>query len=421
VSARDAWCDRRVLVMLPLGFASGLPLALSGATLQAWLTDSGVDIRTIGLLNLVALPYACKFVWASLLDRLQPLSIDRRRGWLVLTQTLLALVVLLLSGLDPLTRPLAIGVVAALIAFFSATQDIAFDAYRAELLAAQQRGPGTALSVFGYRLGMLASGGLTLVLAARIGWQPALSLWALVLLVLAGLSLIAPRVPPLSPEPLLTPPAWWQDLGRALSPLVGSRELLALLLLVTLYRFGDAWVASLSSAFLLRGAGFALEVVGYYNKTLAILATLAGAFLGAELLRRLGLARALVLAAWLQAASNLGFLWLALAPTPEVIDLCVVVIAENLAGGIGTVPLLALMMALTDARHTAVQFALLTALTALARVFIGPVAGEVVAAAGWVSYFVLGLFAALPGLLLAHALGGAVAAREGVVRRPASS
>ncbi|HAZ60602.1 MAG TPA: hypothetical protein DCY89_03400, partial [Gammaproteobacteria bacterium] len=313
MNTRGGWLDRRVLVMLPLGFASGLPLALSGATLQAWLTDSGVDIRTIGLLNLVALPYTFKFVWASLLDRFQPLPFDRRRGWLVLTQLLLALAVLLLAGLDPATEPLAIGLCAAAIALLSATQDIAFDAYRAELLPAAERGPGTAVSVFGYRMGMLASGGLSLVFAAHYGWQPALSLWALVLMLLAGLTLFAPPTPSLVPEPLLTPRTWWQGAGRALQPLVGSREAMALLLLVTLYRFGDAWVASLSSAFLLRGAGFALEVVGYYNKTLAIVATLAGALLGAELLRRMGLARALVLAAWLQAVSNLGFLWLALA------------------------------------------------------------------------------------------------------------
>jgi MFS transporter, PAT family, beta-lactamase induction signal transducer AmpG len=412
VSPNSGWLHPRIGIMLPLGFASGLPLALSGATLQAWLADSDVDIRTIGLLNLAGLPYTFKFLWAGFLDRLRPLPLDRRRGWMVLTQLALALAVLLLAQLDPRSAPLAIGLLAATIAFLSATQDVAFDAYRAEVLSPVQRGPGTAVSVLGYRLGMLTSGGLTLVLAAYAGWQAALSVSALLLAGLSLVSLLAPRPPAGAEEGGIVRPDWLRDIFLALRPLLGSREAVALVLLVLFYKLGDAWVASLSSAFLLRGAGFALETVGYYNKTLAIVATLVGAFLGAEMLRRLGLARGLLLAAWLQAVSNLGFLWLAWVPQPEVWRLCVVVVTENLAGGIGTVPLLALMMALTDARHTAVQFALLSAVTALARVLLGPVVGEVVAATGWVTFFQLGLLAAVPGLVLAHRLMAAVSARE---------
>lgn len=395
---RAAYLEPRVLLMLPLGFASGLPLALSGATLQAWYTDAGVDLRTIGLLGLVGLPYTYKFLWAPVLDRVQPLPMDRRRSWLLLCQLLLAAAVAVLARLDPSSAPTTIALLALLIATLSATQDMAFDAYRTELLETRSRGPGTALAVMGYRLGMLGSGGLTVILAASLGWSPALSLSAVALALLAAVSTwCAPS--PVVPESA-APAYWLRDLARGLQPLLQRPGWPALLAIVLLYKLGDAWVAGLSSAFLLRGAGYELATVGEVSKVYGLLATLAGAAAGGACLARYGLYRTLLGAGLLQALTNVGFVWLAGLVGPGWGALVVVVVAENLAGGLGTVPLITLIMSLTCPPYTALQFALLTAAAALPRVLLAPSVGWVAEHWGWVVYFLVGLVAALPGLLL---------------------
>jgi len=205
-----AFGNRRIGAMLLLGFASGLPLALSSGTLQAWLTVEGLDLKTIGFFALAGLPYTFKFVWAPLLDRFEPGAqgwFGRRRGWLVITQLALAFLCWVLAGLDPKTEIAAVGTCAVLLAFFSASQDVAFDAYRADLLPAKERGAGAAVSVLGYRLAMLVSGGLALVLADQwLGWSNMYRAVGVLFVLLAAAGLLTPRVSELkATEPTGTP------------------------------------------------------------------------------------------------------------------------------------------------------------------------------------------------------------------------
>ncbi|MDO9366013.1 MAG: MFS transporter, partial [Methylotenera sp.] len=176
---------QRLIAVLFLGFASGLPLALTGQAMQAWLTMDGVAIATIGFLALVGMPYTFKFLWAPLMDRFEPPWLGRRRGWLVLTQLTLAAVIYFLSTLNFGTSPKVFALIALLVAFASASQDVVIDAYRTDLLKENERGIGASMSVLGYRIGMILSGGIALIWADQ--WQS----WNRVYAVMAALMLVA--------------------------------------------------------------------------------------------------------------------------------------------------------------------------------------------------------------------------------------
>src|SRR5258706_4618490 len=178
--------DRNLAVILILGFSSGLPLALSGATLQAWLTVEGVDLATIGMLTLVGIPYTWKFLWAPLLDRYVPPFLGRRRGWLLLMQLVLAAGIAAMAFCSPKTAIVPLAALALFVAFASASQDIVFDAYRTDIAKPEQRGVAAAMTVMGYRLAMLTSGALALVLVAGTGWFRGLS-WSETYLLMAVL------------------------------------------------------------------------------------------------------------------------------------------------------------------------------------------------------------------------------------------
>ncbi|MDM7323108.1 MAG: MFS transporter [Gammaproteobacteria bacterium] len=384
--------NRRLLLMLPLGFASGLPLPLSSSTLQAWLTVEGIAIATIGLFALTGLPYTLKFLWAPLVDRFVPLPLGRRRAWLLLTQTVLALALAGFAAFDPHNQLLLIAGFALLIAFFSATQDIAFDALRTDVLQPEERGLGAALSVTGYRLAMLVSGALALILGEHWGWSNTF-------LLMAGLMATTLIVTLLTPEPagVHTPRSLAEAVSGPLKAFFARPEAWGLILLVILYKLGDAFAGSLTTAFLIRGAGFTPTDVGLVNKGFGLAATLIGALAGGLWLMRLGLFRALMLFGILQAVTNLGFLGLAL--TGHNYPLMVLAVGlENLAGGMGTAAFVALLMGLCELRYSATQFALLSALASLGRVLLGPVAGGVVTWLDWPLFFVLTFLAALPGL-----------------------
>ena len=391
--------NRRVTAVLLLGFASGLPLALTGSTLQAWFTVSGVDIVTIGFLGLVGQPYVYKFLWAPLMDRFVPPLMGRRRGWILVTQLALLLTILLMSGQNPAQEPLLIGLIALTVAFLSASQDIAIDAYRADVLRPEERGLGAAMSVGGYRIAMLVSGGLALILADQIGWQETY----LIMAGLMGVGMLATWIGPEPERPAAVPPSMVAAVVEPLREFLSRRGALALLLLIILYKLGDAFAGTLSTAFLIRGAGFSPTDVGAINKGVGLFATLFGVFAGGTLLIRLGLFRSLLLFGALQAVTNLAFMVLAAVGKSYPIMVSAIFL-ENLAGGMGTAAFVALLMALCDHRYTATQFALLSALAAVGRVFVGPAAGYLVEAVGWFQFFFWTFIAALPGLLLLLAL-----------------
>lgn len=397
---------RALVSVAVFGFASGLPLALTGSTLQAWLTQTGTSVETIGTLSLVGLPYLFKFLWAPLLDRYPLSRWSRRRGWLVLTQVLL---VLLISGLalsDPSAQALRIAVLALTLAVVSATQDIAVDAYRAEVLPPAQRGVGAGISVAGYRLAMIVSGAGLLVAAEHFGFARGFQGIALLTSLLLLWTFMAPEPDLHTMNPRTLADAYSSQLWT-LAKIPGIAGFVAL---IVLYKLGDAFAGSLTMTFLLRGPGFSLTEIGTIYKALGVGASIVGGVAGGWWMMRLGLFRALLWFGVLQAATNLGFLVLATVDK-SLLAMSVVIALENLSGGMGTSALLALLMNLCDQRYTATHFAVLSALASLARVLSGPLAGQV-ATFGWVAFFTCSIVLSLPGLVVLVAIRDHIVARD---------
>ncbi len=456
----SVFSSRNMLAMLLLGFASGLPLALSTGTLQAWLTVEGINIKTIGYFALAGLPYTFKFIWAPLIDRFEPPFLGRRRGWLVVTQLILAAICWVMATLDPKTAIEAVAACAVAVAFFSASQDVVFDAYRGDLMKDHERGAGAAVSVLGYRLAMLVSGGLALILADQwLGWanmyrvmgvlfvlMAVISVWApsvaaapidgrapvhkellgFVAMVAAGLlcyfglrELISMLVP--DPKALnkfvnlgietvqmlaafvvgifAARAAGFPSFVKPWDAFFSRKHAAALLALIVLYKLGDAFAGALSTTFLIRGLGFTATEVGSVNKVLGLISTIVGALLGGIWLVKQPLYKALLWFGIAQAISNFAY-WI-LAVSPKSFPLMALAIGiENLCGGMGTAAFVAFLMALTQKEFSAAQFALLSALAAVGRTYVGPVSGVLVADYGWPTFFVITVFTAIPGLLL---------------------
>lgn len=403
----DSILNRRIATVLFLGFSSGLPLALSGGTLQAWLTVEGVDIKTIGLFTLVGLPYTLKFLWSPLLDRFTVPLFGRRRGWVWVFQAVLISLIFAMSLVSPVKAPWVLAFLAFGLAFASSSQDIVVDAYRTEVLREKERGLGAAVSVTGYRLAMLVSGALALILSEVLGWRATY-------MIMAGLMFIGMMATWLGPEPEDpgTPPKTMRD--AVSEPLIEffSREgAWMMLALIVLYKLGDAFAGSLTTSFLIRGIGFSVGEVGAINKGMGLVATIVGALFGGALMARLRLYRSLMLFGILQAVSNLSFMVLAMLGKSYAM-LVFTIAFENLAGGMGTAAFVAFLMALCNHNFTATQFALLSALASLGRVYVGPVSGELVAEFGWLLFFLVTFFAALPGLALLWKMRANVRALE---------
>ncbi|VYT84921.1 muropeptide MFS transporter AmpG [Metakosakonia massiliensis] len=383
-------------ILLILGFASGLPLALTSGTLQAWMTVANVDLKTIGFFSLVGQAYVFKFLWSPVMDRYTPPFLGRRRGWLLLTQFGLLLSIAAMGFLEPGTQLRWMAALAVVIAFCSASQDIVFDAWKTDVLAAEERGAGAAISVLGYRLGMLVSGGLALWLADRfLGWQGMYWLMAALLIPCIIATLLAPEPTDAIPSPRTLE----QAVAEPLRDFFGRNNAWLILLLIVLYKLGDAFAMSLTTTFLIRGIGFDAGEVGVVNKTLGLIATIIGALWGGVLMQRLSLFRALLIFGLLQAASNAGY-WVLSVMDKNMIGMATAVFFENLCGGMGTSAFVALLMTLCNKSFSATQFALLSALSAVGRVYVGPLAGWFVEAHGWSTFYLFSIVAALPGLLL---------------------
>ncbi|WP_323610247.1 muropeptide MFS transporter AmpG [Pectobacterium versatile] len=388
--------QRNSLFMLLFGFASGLPLALTSGTLQAWMTVENVDLKTIGFFSLVGQAYVFKFLWSPLMDRYTPPFLGRRRGWLILSQLLLIAAIIGMGFMNPARDLWWLAALAVLVAFCSASQDIVFDAYKTDLLPPEERGTGAATSVLGYRLAMLVSGGLALWMADRyFGWQA--TYW-----LMAGLMLIGVFATLLAPEPLNSQPAprtMEQAIVAPLRDFFARNNAWLILLLIVLYKLGDAFAVSLTTTFLIRGVGFNAGDVGLVNKTLGLFATIVGAIYGGLLMQRLSLFRALMLFGILQAVSNAGY-WLLAITDKSLFTMASAVFLENLCGGMGTAAFVALLMTLCNKSFSATQFALLSALAAVGRVYVGPIAGWFVESYGWAWFYLFSIFAALPGLAI---------------------
>lgn len=391
----QAFASYRMIVMVILGFASGLPLPLTSGTLQAWLTTAGVDIKMIGIFSIVGLPYTLKFLWSPFMDRFVPPFLGRRRGWMVCTQVALLAGIAVMAFISPQSMPLALGIIALCVAFFSASQDIVVDAYRTDVLPAQERGTGVAVFIFGYRIAFLVAGALALMMADRVGWQKTYVVMAS-LMILGMLGSFAGR----EPDGTIVPP---KSMGEALwGPLkdfFSRKSAVVILLFIILYKLGDAYAGALTTAFLIRGVHFTLSELAVINKLIGIVATIAGALFGGTLMVKMGLFRSLWYFGILQTVSNFSFMVLAVIGKSYTAAI-VAVAFENITGGMGSTAFVAFVMALCNKRFTATQFALLSSLAVLGRVVISPTSGYIVTYVGWAVFFLFTVIAALPGLAL---------------------
>ncbi len=407
----------RILIVMFLGFSAGLPLALSGSTLQVWSAQSGVDLKTIGFFTLVGTPYTLKFLWAPIVDALDipVLSrlLGRRRGWLVFSQLLLMATIVFLAFCDPAISPWAVAFGALLVATASATQDIVIDAFRVESLESSEQAAGMASYVAAYRIGMLAStvGVLYLVATFELFGFTQTAAWSLSLIGMALLVLIGIITTIAATEPRQSTDASAAHAGkdsvlrvaqaayRAFADFLSRDAAIAILLFVVLYKFCDAFAGAMTAAFVIK-IGF--SVVDYANivKGVGLAATLIGGFAGGAMAARYGMVTCLWTGAILQMASNLAFSWLALVGANHW-ALVVAITAENFTGAIGTVIFVAYLSALCqNPLHTATQFALLTALAAVGRTYLSAGAGFVAEASGWPLFFAISSLVAIPSLLL---------------------
>jgi len=389
-----AFTNRRIFWVLLLGFSSGIPLALTGSTLQAWMQSEGVDLKVIGVFSLVGLPYALKCLWSPVMDRFVPPFLGRRRGWMLLTQAALVLALVALAFADPQRSTRVVAALALLVAFFSASQDVVIDAYRTELLEPAEFGPGASASILGYRVGMLSSGAVALMLADHLPWRTVYLLMAACLFVGVAASLMAPE-----PEVGTRPPASLRE--AVLAPFAeflrrpGVGGLLAFLVF---YKLDVVLANALATPFLL-GLGFTKTDVGAVTKGAGMLATILGAFLGGVVVARAGMKRSLWIFGGLQAAAGLSFV--ALAHLGRNYPMMAAAIGiENLCSGMGSAAYAAFLMSLCDKRFTATQYALLTSLMALTRVVVGAPTGYLAQIVGWEGYFVVATLAGAPALVL---------------------
>jgi PAT family beta-lactamase induction signal transducer AmpG len=392
--------SHRMLITLLMGFVSGLPLLLTGSVLQAWMQESGVDLGTIGLFALVGLPYTLKFLWAPLLDRYLILPLGRRRGWLLLAQLGIIAALLGLASADPGSSSLLVALAALLVTFFSATQDIAIDAYRREALSDNELGLGASLYVNGYRLGMLLASGGGLILAEYWSFPQVYRFMAAVMLLGLATTWLAsePEQPHGHPSSLRE--AVWDPLREYFN----RHHALQILLLILLYKVGDTMASHMTTPFYLE-LGFSKAEIGAIVKLFGFWATIAGGFLGGLLIVRLGIYRALWQFGILQGLSTAGFSLLALIG-PQSWALASVVAVENLTAGMGTAAYVAFMAALTDKRFTATQYALLSSLMGIPRVILAAPTGYIAATLDWFGFFLLCALLAVPGLLLLRRLAG---------------
>jgi PAT family beta-lactamase induction signal transducer AmpG len=372
---------------------------LTAGTLQAWATVSGASLQDIGFLTLVGTAYTLKFLWAPLVDRYVPPILGRRRGWMLLTQVALAAAIAAMGLFDPGNALLPLALLAVLVAFLSATQDIVFDAYSTDVLHKEERGAGAAMKVLGYRIAMLVSGGLALVLADT--WLG----WGRMYVLMGGLMAVGVLATLWGPEPERPAPPPRTLTAAVVEPLrefFTRRGALGLLVLIVLYKLGDAFAGALSTTFLLRGGGFTVTEVGTVNKVLGLAATIVGALAGGGMMARLGLYRSLMAFGVLQAISNLGY-WLVAVKPGSLALMASAVGLENLCGGLGTAAFVALVMALCRQEFSATQFALLSALSAVGRTYLaGPLTPLLVEHMGWPLFFMATVLIALPGLVLLH-------------------
>ncbi|WP_169566904.1 AmpG family muropeptide MFS transporter [Sneathiella limimaris] len=413
LEAASIYKDPRVVAILFLGFSSGLPLALTGTTLALWLREEGLTLTSIGLFANVATPYALKFLWAPLIDKM-PVPfltrlLGRRRGWMVLTQLGLILSIIGMGSVNPNTHIELTALFAFLVAFSSASQDIVIDAYRVEISDEKSMAAGAAAIVFGYRIGMLVSGAGALYLASVVSWQLTFTVMAALILVGTITIMIAGEPKTItnassakadsSIRDLSTYVTWIREaVIDPFSEFLGRKGWLPILLFVVFYKFGDSLAGVMSTPFFY-DLGFTKIEIANVSKIYGTAATFIGLAIGGWLMAATGLYKTLWICGILQLGSNLMFALQALAGN-DVSVLALTVGIENLSGGMGTAAFVAYLSSLCNVAFTATQYALLSSFMATARIWFSSPGGWLAEQLGWVQFFMVTVLAALPGLML---------------------
>jgi PAT family beta-lactamase induction signal transducer AmpG len=414
------YLQRRVLIVLLLGFSAGLPFSLAGQTLQAWMTESGVDIKTIGLFAFVGTPYWTKVFWSPAVDALDiPVLtrlLGRRRAWLLLTQVMLLAAIVLLAYCDPRTAPLGVAFAGLLVTTASATQDIVVDAFRVESLPESEQAAGMASYVAAYRIAALVSGAGALLLVSGFvnhGFDQQ-SAYSATYVAMAALILIGMLATILAVEPESSAQASAEHTGpghdaagqrlikvavASLKDFLSRDAAIAILLFVVLFKLADALAVAMNTTFALK-MGFSRVELAAILKGVGFAAALLGGFAGGFVARSFSLSTSLWIGGVLQTVAILPFSWQAVVGHDQA-WLTFAITAEQFTAGLGTVTFVAYLSALCgNPLHTATQYALLTALTALGRTVFAAGSGYMAEATGWFGYFLLCAASAIPSFVL---------------------
>ena len=401
------YTDRRVLLIFPLGFASGLPLLLTYSTLSAWLATAGVKRAAIGAFALVGTPYALKFLWSPLIDRLPPpLPLGRRRGWAISIQIALIAAVLGLGLCDPKRNLVLMGVLALLVAFLSASQDIVIDAYRVEILPVDLQGPGAGMIQTGYRVAMLVSGAGALVIASHAGWFAAYATMAGLLVVGMLVFLFGPEPSPVAEAAHIARTSGSGSLAQWFSTAVVGpfadfmrRPIWPVILIFVLgYKLGEAMAGVMATPLYIT-LGFSLDEIAAVSKLVGFFATVAGALVGGVVTARFGILRSLMICGVLQSAGNLFYVLQAVGGH-RLTYLALCVTAENFTGAMAGTALVGYLSSLCSPAFTATQYALLSSLAAVGRTLVASSSGVLADALGWAQFFLLTTVVTVPALLL---------------------
>jgi PAT family beta-lactamase induction signal transducer AmpG len=384
----------KMLAMLALGFASGFPFYVVREVLKAWLTDASIDLGTIGLFSAVALPYTWKFIWSPAMDGYTPPFLGRRRGWMLMTQVGLLILIAGMGQLDPTKSLTPMAVVAFCIAVFSASQDIALDAFRREYLTDEELGLGTGIWMNAWRFGMFASTGTAFFLADDIGY-PAVHL---VLSLMMGVGIITTLLVS-EPEIEVAAPQTLQE--AVIEPF---REFFSrggawwVLTFILLYKIGDNMAGAMNIPFILK-MGFTKKEYFVIVKGIGMLALFGGAFLGGIIMLRLKIANSLWVFGVLQAVSTACFALLLIVGKNQIV-LTMIVAFEFLATGLGQAAYASYMAVQTNKRFTATQYAMMTSLMAIPGTVAAAITGYMAEFLGWSGFYIACALAAIPGMML---------------------
>jgi PAT family beta-lactamase induction signal transducer AmpG len=400
--------------MLAMGFSSGLPLYLTSSTLAAWMTNEGVSLKTIGIFSLVGISYTFKFAWAPVMDRYFPPFLGRRRGWLLVTQVLLAGALIAMGQVNPREDAWLMAAMAALVAFLSASQDIVADAYRTDLLSVEERALGVPTFTLGYRMGMLFAMAGALTLSDIVGWKYSYAAMGALMSVGIITTLFAPEPEKTQPPPTLVTAVvhpfldffgrYQRSLSAAMNPksVVGLLKRfwvpLTVLLFIILFRVGDAIAFRMTTSFVLK-LGFTNTQLGFIQKFVGMAGAISGALIGGMLLVKLGLRWGLLLFGTAQALTNLLYIALQ-ARGADPLFLGFTVFSDNFTGGMGGAAITVFMTALCNKKFSATQYALLSSLGAIPMQLLGAFSGFLAESVTWPTFYIFTTVAMAPAMVV---------------------